>query len=252
MRRLLASLVVACAACSGSSEPGRDDAGGARAVEVVADVPYAPDLVADLYLADDPGDRPAIVWIHGGGFVSGDKAQLAPLATEFARRGYPGLSIEYRLSSGGESWFPATNFADPGLRRAAAAATDDALVAAHWLLSDGAERWPVGGGQVVLAGYSAGGITAIEGAIRAATSDLPVAGAISLAGAGISVDRIVGATPPLHLVHGQVDDVIPLALAQTTCRGAPACSVDVRPGQGHTLAQADLIASIATFLDTLR
>jgi dienelactone hydrolase len=258
MRRLLASLVVICAACSGSSTSGNGDGNGsggdARPVEVVADISYAPGLTADLYLAEDPGDRPAIVWIHGGGFITGHKGQLANLATEFARRGYPGLSIEYRLSSGGEAWFPAADFTDPGLRRAAAAATDDALAAAGWLLSEGAERWPVGGGAVVLAGYSAGGITAVEGAIRAASrdDDLPIAGAVSLAGAGISLGQIDESTPPLHFVHGQLDDVIPAALAQATCRNAPACSVDVRPAQGHILVQADLIASTAMFLDTLR
>ena len=43
-----------------------------------------PDGVLDLYLppADGrhPGPRPVLVWVHGGGFVSGDSRQIAPYA----------------------------------------------------------------------------------------------------------------------------------------------------------------------------
>ncbi len=50
---------------------------------------------------------PVVVWIHGGGWVSGDKGQFntTQLYKELTARGYAVVSINYRLS--GEAKFPA-------------------------------------------------------------------------------------------------------------------------------------------------
>lgn len=54
----------------------------------------------DVY---SPGgrNRPAIIFVHGGGWRSGDKSQYASLGQSAAQRGYVGISINYRLGSGG-------------------------------------------------------------------------------------------------------------------------------------------------------
>jgi acetyl esterase/lipase/sugar lactone lactonase YvrE len=51
---------------------------------------------------------PAIVLVHGGGWLHGDKTKFRPLALQLAERGYFVMSIEYRL--GGEAHFPAAIF----------------------------------------------------------------------------------------------------------------------------------------------
>ncbi len=64
-------------------------------------------LLADL-LIPAAGDRqrmPAIVLVHGGGWVHGDKTKFRALAIELARKGYVTMAIEYRLA--GEAKFPA-------------------------------------------------------------------------------------------------------------------------------------------------
>ena len=64
----------------------------------------------DIYLPDQgKGLFPVIIWIHGGAFMGGDKAdlQVAP-ALEGLKRGYAVVSINYRLS--GEAKFPAQVF----------------------------------------------------------------------------------------------------------------------------------------------
>jgi acetyl esterase/lipase len=74
------------------------------------DVPYASlsqSQKLDIYLPDEgKGPFPVIVWIHGGAFMGGDKADLQVLPPlEGLKRGYAVVSINYRMS--GEARFPA-------------------------------------------------------------------------------------------------------------------------------------------------
>ena len=73
-------------------------------------------LRLDLYLPEDRSAalRPAILWLHGGGFKTGnDKRQkyIVRLATEFAGRGYVGIAPDYRVRAD-----PATGLAGCGPR----------------------------------------------------------------------------------------------------------------------------------------
>ena len=49
--------------------------------------------------------HPAIIVVHGGGWLKGDKAKFRALSIALAKRGYVTAAIEYRL--GGEAKFPA-------------------------------------------------------------------------------------------------------------------------------------------------
>lgn len=56
------------------------------------------DLVLDLYLpADTNSTPPLMVWIHGGGWKSGDKANVNPAILRLSTEGYAVASINYRL-----------------------------------------------------------------------------------------------------------------------------------------------------------
>ena len=206
-------------------------------VHVVTDVTYQAGLGSDLYLPAQHARDTVIVWIHGGGFVAGAKDQLASLAKALAQQGYPGMSIEYRLSSSttGSAWFPATTLEDPGLQAAAANAVDDAMHAVAWLRSPAATAYGLNPRRIVLAGYSAGAITA---ATAAATHPGAFDGAVSLAGAAIEPDQLSSASPPLLMIHGETDDIVPIDLARATCEAATAnggrCTLDVLAGIGHT------------------
>lgn len=57
------------------------------------------DLQADvLYPQTSHGRTPAIVFVHGGGFVTGDREQMHLLMQHAAARGYLAVSIDYRLA----------------------------------------------------------------------------------------------------------------------------------------------------------
>ena len=82
-------------------------------VKLVPDVAYRegnPMWKLDLALPDatSSAPRPAVVFIHGGGWRSGDKraGYFLQGAIDYAARGYVGLSINYRLT--GEAPFPAS------------------------------------------------------------------------------------------------------------------------------------------------
>lgn len=63
-------------------------------------------LLADIFVPEN-GDsvHPAVVVVHGGGWLNGDKSKFRALAVDLARRGFTAAAIEYRL--GDEARFPA-------------------------------------------------------------------------------------------------------------------------------------------------
>lgn len=64
------------------------------------------ELHLDLFVPDSgPALKPAVVVVHGGGWLNGDKTKFHALAMALAARGYVTAAIEYRL--GGEAKFPA-------------------------------------------------------------------------------------------------------------------------------------------------
>jgi acetyl esterase/lipase len=111
-------------------------------------------LQLDLYLpaqtlqAQTKGAAlPGIVFVHGGGWRTGVRANFAPMAIRMAERGYAAATISYRLSP--EALYPA--------------AVQDARAAVRWLRSHAAE-YGIDPGRIAIGGGSAGGqIAALAG-----------------------------------------------------------------------------------------
>src|SRR4029079_16533364 len=59
-------------------------------------------LLLDVYLPDEPEPatlRPAILQVHGGGWITGSRTEQGiPLLNHLARHGWVGFNIDYRLS----------------------------------------------------------------------------------------------------------------------------------------------------------
>ena len=60
--------------------------------QAVLDIHYPPGALS----AGDP--LPVVVWTHGGGFVSGDKADITNYAKVLAGRGYAVVSVGYTIA----------------------------------------------------------------------------------------------------------------------------------------------------------
>ena len=99
-----------------------------------------------------PGNRPAVLIIHGGGFSGGtrDKASYVEFANFFAARGFVAVSMSYRLvkhkGTVPESWLRLfDDVEDPGSRNQGLAmypAARDAKAALRWLHANAARLNP--------------------------------------------------------------------------------------------------------------
>ena len=215
------------------------------------------DLRLDVYLPaeDERTDRPAILWIHGGGFRPGnDKQQgyIVRIATEFALRGYVCFSCDYRVREDPFSDLAGT------LRDAA----DDCRAALIWIGAH-AEEFGIRADRVVVGGGSAGGMTAVNlCALEAASGPSEGAPAITAlvdlwgspdpsSGYLMPVD---GRFPPTVIVHGTADQLVPhensVELAVTLERHGVRNELILIPGAPHTpVAHMDAFAdAIARFL----
>jgi len=235
-------------------------------VEVIRDLPYASygerALLLDLYLPTEQGQEllPSVVVIRGGGFRRGDKEAFAPLAAALAERGLAAVSIEYRTSD--EAPFPA--------------AVMDTKAAVRWIRAN-ADRHGLNPEAVGAFGASAGGhlasylgvtngIEKLEGDGGHPGMASNVSAVVSLAGSSgfdqmaetpklrPSIEQYVGvdpelwrfaspithvdeASPPLLLVQGLADDVVPftesLRLAKRYGEAGAHVELVLLPGAPH-------------------
>jgi acetyl esterase len=97
-------------------------------------------LRADVAVPKGNGPHPALVFLHGGGWMAGSLRTHRKLAMQFAEQGYLTISVDYRLAP--EHPFPA--------------GFDDCVFAAKWT-SENARRWNGDSSRMAIAGDSAGG-----------------------------------------------------------------------------------------------
>jgi acetyl esterase/lipase len=211
------------------------------AYEVLVDQPYAENgQTLDLYTPRKAARKTAVLFIHGGGFTSGSKADMAGYAKIYAQGGFVTATMDYRLAP----QFPAP------------AALLDVNAAVDWLRArDGTSR-------VVVVGYSAGGTLALMSGLSRSESVaaiISVAGATDLAAlkattpfaklkADISayvgqsppeavspIAQSVESAPPVFLIYGKDDKLVPIAqgviMAERLRNAKPLFKVI--PGVGH-------------------
>jgi len=165
MPRLLKNSVIICLAALGLSTLFVATAHAQAEVRIPDDI----ELVRDIEFGKG-GDRalrlhlvrpktpptelmPAIVYIHGGGWTGGSRDGGIGHAVQWARRGYLGVSIEYRLS--GEAKFPAQ--------------IEDCKCAIRFLRAK-AKEYRIDPERIGVCGHSAGGhLSALVGT----SADLP-------------------------------------------------------------------------------
>lgn len=193
-------------------------------------------LRLDLYQprGDAAAQRAAVVIVHGGGFVSGDKgsSRFRQLGNDFARRGYIAISINYRLRPAG---FP--------VRQDITDAAHDFKAAVRWLRKN-AVQLRLDGDRVGCIGSSAGAITCCEAAY------VPSEGASGNPGFSSQVHTVIdlwgfladltemdAGEAPVQIIHGTLDSVVPYQLGVDLKQRADAVGVpaELLPivGAGH-------------------
>jgi acetyl esterase/lipase len=186
-------------------------------------------LKLDLYrpAAAPPTPLPAIVWIHGGGWLAGTKAN-PPGARAAAQRGYVYASVEYRLSQ--VAPFPA--------------AVDDCRAAVTWLRQN-AKTYALDPDRIGVWGASAGGHLALMVAcVDSSTMNMkavcswfgptdlqlkpdrrqlsmlrPFLGGTleekpDLYREASPVTHVTKNAPPTLMIHGEKDDLVPISQSE--------------------------------------
>jgi acetyl esterase/lipase len=222
---------------------------------------------------DDLPNRPAVLLLHGGGWRDGDKTQLKYYGIQLARYGYLCVCSEYRLS--GEALWPAQ--------------LHDAKAALRWIRGNAAQL-NVDPERIAVSGNSAGahlalmlaatpdtpdlegdgGPTGVSSTCAAAiavypptllrSAELDADGAVAaLFGGPVSTETADAASPmtyahrgfpPTMLVHGNADEVVPVAASlqmyDALSDAGAAVEMHIFQGQEHAFdTNADFARQIA-------
>ena len=212
----------------------------------------APQQFGDLRLPKGGGPDPVAIVIHGGYWRSAyGLGHTGHLCAALTRAGVATWNLEYRrIGDPGGGW--------PG-------SGEDVLRGAQYVTVL-ARRYPLNAARVVAIGHSAGGQLALW---LAAQHKIQLRGVVSLAGltdlhrawelalSGGAVGELLGGTPrqqparyhaaspielvplgvPERLLHGTMDDVVPIEMSRRFQSAAAAAGDDVRlieiPDAGH-------------------
>jgi acetyl esterase/lipase len=265
MPRLSLALCVACVLFSSQLEAGTAYHDSIFGVSTTTDIIYGTgatnngagtaNLLLDLYRPTNigqgavPASSPALVLIHGGGFTSGSKNDLAQAAATFASYGYTVASINYRLAGTNPPLEPGpgANLTPPsppygtlpfpqGIS-AVNAAVADATKAMLWMRSNAA-AYGVDPNRIGIGGASAGAVTALLQAyndpVAAAAPKVVLSYLGSMYGSQNSIEN---GDAPAFIVAGAIDDVVPTSGSTDAANRMNAVGVYnelyIQPGIGH-------------------
>lgn len=165
--------------------------------------------------------KPAILFIFGGGFFSGDRVSgVTPWAKMMTEEGFPVISIDYRLGLKGVNNAGVNLNFIKALRKAVDMAVEDLFSAVNFLLTEGS-KYGIDANNLVICGSSAGAVTALQAEYEicngtALTSVLPegynFAGLMPFSGAIFDTKhshlRFNGPLCPMALFHGTADKLV--------------------------------------------
>jgi len=99
-------------------------------------------ILADVYRPPDNRVRPAILWIHGGALIFGDRTTIHEAQLErYIKEGFVVVAIDYRLA-------PETKL--PGI-------IEDLRDAYQWVRTEGPKLFRINPDRIAVVGHSAGG-----------------------------------------------------------------------------------------------
>jgi len=189
------------------------------------------------------GARQLVVLLHGLGADGNDLIGLAPhLARGLPDAAFvsPDAPFPCDMAPYGRQWFSLQNRAPEAVLagvRAAAPILDG-------FLDDELARHGLSDGQLALVGFSQGTMTGLYVGLRRAE---PCAQIVGFSGALVgpeNLEREIRSRPPVLLVHGEADEVVPFPALAAAQAALETCQVPVethgRPGLGHEIDQQGL------------
>ena len=147
--------------------------GGPSDVKIIKDVKYGSNrnlqgniqnLALDIYMPADltPSEKlPLILFVHGGGFVAGDKGSAAFALQKFAEAGFVGVSIDYRVDSSADGSVDPCTVDTTVTQRALYMSVQDTRAALRFMVAN-ADKYNIDTSRIFLDGNSAGAITVLN------------------------------------------------------------------------------------------
>ncbi|MFM8771945.1 MAG: alpha/beta hydrolase [Candidatus Kapaibacterium sp.] len=123
---------------------------------------------------DNATKRPLIVWIHGGGFFQGNRADFNTLAETWAKRGYTAVTISYRLGIHGSLLDPPFAYDEAEAIRACYRGIQDVRGGLRFLVKN-AGAYGIDTSRCIIGGASAGSIIALHTAYFDTQDPIPAA-----------------------------------------------------------------------------
>jgi phospholipase/carboxylesterase len=196
------------------------------------------------------GSKPnaLVILIHGYGSNGDDLISLARMiqpALPQAAFVAPNAPSQIPRMAAAYQWWPIETFS-MAERAAGAAAAAPALDA---FISRAREEADVPSDRVLLIGFSQGTMMALHVGLRRPE---PVAGIVGISGMLVAPERLqpeIVSRPPVLLIHGTEDDIVPFQSMDLAANALTAAGVRVEthvsPGVGHSVGQDGLAAATA-------
>lgn len=201
-------------------------------------------------LAALSGSKPnaLVILVHGYGSNGDDLISLARMiqpVLPHAAFVAPNAPSQIPRMAAAYQWWPIETFsmAERGAGAAAAAPALDAFIT-HEL-----EEAGLPSDRLLLVGFSQGTMMALHVGLR---RPQPVAGIVGISGMLVAPERLqaeIRNSPPVLLIHGTGDDVVPFRSMELASTALTASGVTVEthisPGVGHSVGQDGLAAAAA-------
>ncbi len=198
-----------------------------------------------------------VVFVHGYGADGADLLSLADvLGPHLPDTAFAAPDAAERLPGApfGRQWFAIPRF-DGSTHAQAAAGLKMATQDLSEFVDQRMAYEGLGPQAVALVGFSQGAMLSLHMAPRRAE---PIAAVISISGQLLQPERLAPETtakPPILVMHGDQDDVVPFPEMTATCNALVAAGFEtyghVMEGSGHTIAQDGLATALAFLTKTL-
>jgi phospholipase/carboxylesterase len=195
-----------------------------------------------------------IILLHGVGADGEDLLGLAPQLAQLLPGAVfvsPHAPFPCDMAPFGRQWFSLQDRSPVAIQSGVRAAAPilDAFIDAELA------RYELGDERLALLGFSQGTMMSLYVALRRAR---PCAGVLGYSGALVGPDDLaaeIKSRPPVLLIHGDADDIVPIQVLPAAVAALEACGVPVtsqrRPGLGHGIDQEGLVLGVRFLIDRL-